>query len=75
MTIIINDAHPGCNHYLVKQHISIGDRVIFQQNDTEAEVFITLVQDSPGLMKGWRLISWQDPQIKALQDKLDAPRA
>lgn len=64
MTHIITEEFPKENFKLVKKSIQRGDKVIFQFQENgspmEAEVVITDVKDQPGLMKGWRVISWEN---------------
>ncbi len=70
MTIIIKKEFPKDNFIIFKGAVNVQDRLIFQppkQPQTEAiglpeppetEVTVTGVQDQPGLMKGYKVISW-----------------
>lgn len=61
MTHIITTDFPKESFILVKKPINVGDRLIFQNDhEPETEVTITDVKDQPGLMKGWKVVSWRD---------------
>ncbi len=59
MTHIIHKEFPKEQFIIIKAPINVHDRLIFQ-NDTqpETEVTVTGVQDQPGLMKGFKVVSW-----------------
>ncbi len=59
MTVIIKKEFPKDNFIIFKGAINVHDRLIFQ-NDTqpETEVTVTGVQDQPGMMKNWKVVSW-----------------
>ncbi len=59
MTHIITKEFPTESFIIIKAPINDHDRLIFQ-NDTqpETEVTVTGVQDQPGLMKGFKVVSW-----------------
>ncbi len=59
MTHILSIEFPQESFILVKKPINVHDRLIFQ-NDTQPETEVTVidVKDQPGLMKGWKIVSW-----------------
>lgn len=60
MTHLLQQEFPQQSFLLVKAAINVNDRLIFQaEGHPETEVIVTDVKDQPGLMKGWKVVSWK----------------
>ncbi len=62
MTHLLLREFPKDEQFIIcRNPINVNDRIIFQNEpDPEVEVIVVNVKDQPGLMKGWKVVSWRN---------------